>query len=76
MYNPINDIQGKWELSNMDDAPYYRMGTWAERPQTGFWGRFLRMGSKLFGGLRQRPVAGNVPPVQTGILKDGYRKKV
>jgi hypothetical protein len=64
MYNPMNDIQGKWEISNMDDAHFYRMGTWADRPQMGLLGRILRMGSTLFGGLRQRPATGNQPPYQ------------
>jgi hypothetical protein len=51
MYNPFNDIQGKWEISNMDDAHYYRMGSWIDKPQVGVLGRGLTIVTKLFGWL-------------------------
>ena len=51
MNNPFNDIQGKWEISNMDDAHYYRMGSWVDKPQKSFLGRVLTKVGKLFSWL-------------------------
>ena len=51
MHNPFNDIQGKWEISNMDDAHYYKMGTWVDKTKMGFGGRVFLKVRKLFGWL-------------------------
>lgn len=29
MFNPLNNIETSWKISNMDDEHFYKMGSWA-----------------------------------------------
>jgi hypothetical protein len=55
MYNPY-DVKSRWELSKMDDAHYYNMGTWVDKPKKLLWGVLLSIGIPLILWLGLRPL--------------------
>jgi hypothetical protein len=58
MYNPY-DVESRWELSKMDDAHYYSMGTWAGKPKKSLLGRIFSIAIQLVSWLWLRPFIDN-----------------
>ena len=56
MDNPFNNLEDKWKVTNMDDAHFYSMGTWADKPQKSRESLFSRIRQILFGWLKPHPM--------------------
>ena len=48
MFNPLNNIETSWKISNMDEAHFNNMGTWSDRKEQSFFDLCLLKSCNLF----------------------------